>query len=85
MELKTISDCLSAIDFAIVENVRLLSIKNLEDIHNRPLDFRQSEYIEKKTIFNSIKCTSVFHEMQSLQFQLNIGKHVHVRTSSFPH
>ena len=27
MEPKTISDCLSSIDFAIVENVTLLSIK----------------------------------------------------------
>ena len=35
METKTISDCLGSIDFAIVENIRLLSIKNLEDIHNR--------------------------------------------------
>ena len=46
METKTISDCLSTIDFAIVENVRLLGIKNLEDIHNHLLEFRQTEYIE---------------------------------------
>ena len=32
MEIETISDCLSAIDFAIVENVRLLGIERLEKI-----------------------------------------------------
>ena len=48
METKSISNCLNAIDFVIVENVRLISIKYLEDIHNRLLEFRQSEYIEKE-------------------------------------
>ena len=46
MEPKTISGSLSAIDFAIVENVRLLSTKNLEDIHNHLLQFRHSGYLE---------------------------------------
>ena len=39
MENRTISDCLSEIDFAIVENVRLLGIEKLEDIHNQSLEF----------------------------------------------
>ena len=56
METKTISDCLSAIDFAIVENVRLLSIKYLEDIHNRLLECRESEYIENRNaLINVLK------------------------------
>ena len=38
MEMKTISDCLSAIDFAVVENVKLLAIQDLENIHNRCLE-----------------------------------------------
>ena len=46
MEPKTISDCLSSIDFAIVENVKLLSIKSLKDIHNHLLNFRRTGYIE---------------------------------------
>ena len=46
MEIKTISDCLSEIDFAIVENVRLLGIEKLEDIHNHLLEFGKNNYIE---------------------------------------
>ena len=46
MEPKTISDCLNSIDFAVVENVKLFSIKSLEDIHNQLLNFRQTGYIE---------------------------------------
>ena len=46
MEPKSIYDCSNAIDFAIVENVRLLTIKNLEDIHNHSLQFRHTGYIE---------------------------------------
>ena len=34
METKSISGRLSAIDFAIIENVRLISIKDLENILN---------------------------------------------------
>ena len=60
MELKTISDCLSATDFAIVENIRLFGIKHLEDIHNRFLEFRQTEYIENSVallkILKQINC-----------------------------
>ena len=60
METKTISDCLSSIDFAIVENVSLLSIKKLEYIHNRFLEFRGTEYIEKRiallNILKQINC-----------------------------
>ena len=48
MEIKTIPERLSAIDLAIVENVRLISIKCLEDIQNRLLEFRQSEYKENR-------------------------------------
>ena len=47
MEPKTVSDCLISIDFAIVENVKLLSIKKVEDIHNYLLNFRQTGYLEK--------------------------------------
>ena len=39
MEIKTVSDCLSWIDFAIVEKVRLLGIEKLEDIHKYLLEF----------------------------------------------
>ena len=56
MEPKTISDCLSSIDFAIVENVNLLSIKSLGDIHNHSLKFRQTGYIENNiTLFKVLK------------------------------
>ena len=48
MGVKTISDCLTTIDFAIVENVRLLGIKTLEDVRYRLLEFRQSEYKENR-------------------------------------
>ena len=48
MEIKTISDCLSGIDFAIVENVRLLRIERLEDIHNHILQFGKNNYIEDR-------------------------------------
>ena len=48
MEIKTISDCLSEIDFAIVENVRLLGIEELEDIHNHFLEFGKNKYIEDR-------------------------------------
>ena len=47
MEPKSISDCLNAIDSAIVEIVRLLIIKNLEDIHNHSLQFGHTGFIEK--------------------------------------
>ena len=60
METRTISDCLSSIDFAIVENVSLVGIKKLEDIHNQLLEFRQSKYIEKRVallkILKQINC-----------------------------
>ena len=56
MELKTVSNCLSSIDFAIVENVRLLSIGDLEAIHIRLLEFRQTNYIENSvTLLNILK------------------------------
>ena len=56
MELKTISHCLSSVDFAIVENVKLLSIKSLEDIHYHLLKFRQTVYIENDiALFNVLK------------------------------
>ena len=61
MELKTISDCLSAIDFAIVENVRLLGLKNLECIHNHLLEIRQSDYIE-----NSIALSKVLKQINCI-------------------
>ena len=48
MEIKTVSDCLSGIDFAIVENVRLLGIEKLEDIHNYLLEFGKNNYIEDR-------------------------------------
>ena len=48
MEIKTISDCLSGIDFAIVENVRLLGIERLEDIHNHLLEFGKDNHIENR-------------------------------------
>ena len=48
MEIKTISDCLSVIDFAIVENVRLLGIEKLEEIHNYLLEFGKNNYIEDR-------------------------------------
>ena len=48
MEIKTISDCFSGIDFAIVENVRLLGIERLEDIHNHLLEFGKNNYIEDR-------------------------------------
>ena len=46
METKTISGCLGTIDFAIVEIVRLISIKDLENIHNSLLQNGTSDYIE---------------------------------------
>ena len=56
MEPKTISDCLRSNDFAIVENVRLLSIKSLEDIRNYLLKFPQTGYIESNiALFNVLK------------------------------
>ena len=48
MEIKTISDCLSGIDFAMVENVRLLGIEKLEDIHNPLLEIGKNNYIEDR-------------------------------------
>ena len=39
---------MNAIDFAIVENIRLISIKYLEDIHNRLSEHQKNEYIEKR-------------------------------------
>ena len=48
MEIKTISDCLSEIDFAIVENVKLLGIEKLEEIHNHLLEFGKDNYIEDR-------------------------------------
>ena len=48
MEIKTVSDCLSGIDFAIVENVGLLGIEKLEDIHNYLLEFGKNNYIEDR-------------------------------------
>ena len=48
MEIKTILDCLSGIDFAIVENVRLLGIERLEDIHNHLIEFGKNNYIEDR-------------------------------------
>ena len=50
METKTISGCLSAIDFAIVENVRLIRIKDLEKIHNSLLVNGTSDYIKKGSL-----------------------------------
>ena len=51
---------MSSIDLAIVENVRLLTIKNLEDIHNRFVEYRGTEYIEKSigllNILKQINC-----------------------------
>ena len=56
MEPKTICGCLTSIDFAIVENVKLLSIESLEDIHNHLLKFRQTGYIENIiALFNVLK------------------------------
>ena len=56
MEPKTISDCLSSNDFAIVENVKLLSIKSLEDNQKHLSKFRQTGYIEKNiALFNVLK------------------------------
>ena len=46
MEIETISDCLSEVDFAIFENVRLLGIERLEDIHIHLLEFGKNNYIE---------------------------------------
>ena len=54
MERQSLSDCLSSIDFAIVENVQLLSIKSLEDIHNHFLRFRRTGYIENKFALSNI-------------------------------
>ena len=60
METRTISDCLSSIDFAIVENGRLVGIKNLENNHYHLLEFRQSKYEEKRVallkILKQINC-----------------------------
>ena len=60
MEPKTISDCLSSINFTIVENVKLLSIKSVEDIHNHLLKFRRTGYIENNiallNILKQINC-----------------------------
>ena len=53
--MKTISNCLSMIDFTIVENVRLLGTKILEDTHNRLLEFRQSEYIENNNALLKVR------------------------------
>ena len=61
MEPKSISDCLNAIDFAIVENVRLLSIENLEDIDNHLLQFRHTAYIE-----NNIALIKVLEQINSI-------------------
>ena len=56
MEPRTISDCLNSIDFALVENVKSLSIKRLEDIHNHLIEFRQTGYIENIiALFNVLK------------------------------
>ena len=63
MEPKTISDCLSSIDNALVQNVKLLSIKSLEDIHNHFLKFRRTGYIENiialLNILKQINCIKV--------------------------
>ena len=61
MEPKSISDCLNAIDFALVENVRWLSIKSLEDIHNHLLQFRHTGYIE-----NNIALIKVLEQINSI-------------------
>ena len=61
MEMKTISDCLSAIDFAVVENVKLLAIQDLESIHNRCLEIGMNDYIENRIelekVLKYINCT----------------------------
>ena len=60
MEPKTLSYCLSSVDFAIVENVKLLSTKSLEDIHNHLLKLRRTVYIENNiallNILTQINC-----------------------------
>ena len=56
MELITISDCLSLTDFAIVENVKMLSIKSLEGIRNYLLKFRQTVHVEINiALLNNLK------------------------------
>ena len=54
METKTISDCKSAIDLAIAENVKLISIKYLEDIHNRLLEHRDDKYKENRNALTNV-------------------------------
>ena len=46
METKTISVCLNTIDFGIVENLILISLEYLEDIHNRLLECGEIGYME---------------------------------------
>ena len=47
---------MSSIDFAIVENVNLLSIKTLEDIDKHFSKFRQTGYIESNNaLFKVLK------------------------------
>ena len=61
MEPKSVSDCLNAIDSAMVENVRLLSKKNLEEIHNHLLQFRHTGYIE-----NNIALMKVLEQINTI-------------------
>ena len=69
MEIKTISDCLSEIDFAILENVRLLVVERLEDIHNHLLEFGKNNYKEDRIallkVLKHINC--IIHNYSSYE------------------
>ena len=46
MEVKSVSDCLNIIDFAIVENN--IGSSDLEDIHKYLLEKEESEFVEDR-------------------------------------
>ena len=46
MEVKSVSDCLNLIDFAIVKNI--IGSSDLEDIHKYLLEKGQSDFIEHR-------------------------------------
>ena len=52
MEVKSVSDCLNIIDFAIVENIIVNS--DLEDIHKYLLEKEESEFIEDRVVLPQV-------------------------------
>ena len=59
MEVKSVTDCLNIIDFAIVENIFVSS--HLEDIHEYFLEKEESEFIEDR-----VALSEVFSQINSM-------------------